>query len=237
MKIMSDSLDTIGVMARSVADCALLTSAVSGIDLGDPDVKPGRAPRIGLCRSPCWDQALPETQALFERLARALGRAGARLAECELPEPYGRLAAAHPIVMNCESARAMGWEFAHHPGEISAVIAEAYATFTATQQAFPAVTEGLDVLVTPSAPGQAPQGLDWTGDAVFNFIWTSLHVPCFLRLRLHDVPERTSTAPDREQSSMPETARACFGTKLSGAPNILRYRPSFRGLERSERSR
>ena len=122
MKIMSDSLDTIGVMARSVADCALLTGAVAGVDLGDPDVKPGRAPRIGLCRSPCWDKALPETEALFERLTRALGRAGARLAECELPEPYGRLAAAHPIVMNRESARAMGWELAHHRGEISAVL-------------------------------------------------------------------------------------------------------------------
>jgi Asp-tRNA(Asn)/Glu-tRNA(Gln) amidotransferase A subunit family amidase len=38
--------------------------------------------------------------------------------------------------------------------------------------------EGLDVLVTPSAPGQAPAGLEWTGDPVFNLIWTSLHVPC-----------------------------------------------------------
>jgi Asp-tRNA(Asn)/Glu-tRNA(Gln) amidotransferase A subunit family amidase len=36
----------------------------------------------------------------------------------------------------------------------------------------------LDVLVTPSAPGQAPKGLPWTGDPAFNFIWTSLHVPC-----------------------------------------------------------
>ena len=32
--------------------------------------------------------------------------------------------------------------------------------------------------MTPSAPGQAPAGLDWTGDPVFNLIWTSLHVPC-----------------------------------------------------------
>jgi Asp-tRNA(Asn)/Glu-tRNA(Gln) amidotransferase A subunit family amidase len=38
--------------------------------------------------------------------------------------------------------------------------------------------EGLDALVTPSAPGQAPAGLQWTGDPVFNLIWTSLHVPC-----------------------------------------------------------
>jgi hypothetical protein len=54
----------------------------------------------------------------------------------------------------------------------------AYATLTETQQAFPTVTEGLDVLVVSSAPGQAPQGLDWTGDPVFSFTWTSLNVPC-----------------------------------------------------------
>ena len=36
----------------------------------------------------------------------------------------------------------------------------------------------LDILLTPSAPGEAPEGLDWTGDPAFNFIWTSLHVPC-----------------------------------------------------------
>ena len=78
MKLMSESLDTVGVMARSVADCALFAGAVAGRDLGDPDARPERAPRIGICRSPAWDKALPETQALLA--ARRLGvGAGGRL--------------------------------------------------------------------------------------------------------------------------------------------------------------
>ena len=36
----------------------------------------------------------------------------------------------------------------------------------------------LDVVLTPSAPGEAPQGLHTTGDAIFNRMWTLLHVPC-----------------------------------------------------------
>ena len=44
--------------------------------------------------------------------------------------------------------------------------------------AFPAAMAGHDVLLTPSAPGEAPLGLDWTGDPAFNLIWTSLHAPC-----------------------------------------------------------
>jgi Asp-tRNA(Asn)/Glu-tRNA(Gln) amidotransferase A subunit family amidase len=193
MKIMSDSLDTVGVMARSVADCALLAGAVSGRDLGDPEAKAARAPRIGICRSPGWDAALPETVALLERITAALGRAGAAVSERELPAEIGAIAAAHPVVMNNESARALGWELATAPEQISeglcerlefglsrsaAQLAEGYAVFAAAQAAFPGAMEGLDVLVTPSAPGQAPKGLEWTGDPVFNLIWTSLHVPC-----------------------------------------------------------
>jgi Asp-tRNA(Asn)/Glu-tRNA(Gln) amidotransferase A subunit family amidase len=193
MKLMSDSLDTVGVMARSVADCAFFAGAVSGRDLGDPDAHPGRAPRIGICRSPSWDMAAPETEALLARVEVASARAGAKVEARELPEAFAALKTAHPIVMNAESARALGWELATHPDGLSeglrermefgmnqteAALTEAYDVFARTQHAFPEAMAGLDVLVTPSAPGEAPNGLEWTGDPAFNFIWTSLHVPC-----------------------------------------------------------
>jgi Asp-tRNA(Asn)/Glu-tRNA(Gln) amidotransferase A subunit family amidase len=87
----------------------------------------------------------------------------------------------------------MGWELAHHRSEISATLLElldrglatdgaaleaARATLRERRAAFPAAVEGLDILLTPAAPGIAPLGLGSTGNAVFNFIWTSLHVPC-----------------------------------------------------------
>ena len=87
----------------------------------------------------------------------------------------------------------MGWELAEARAQISESLRErldwglarseaeliaAYAAFTNAHRAFPAVMEGLDVLVTPSAPGQAPAGLASTGDPAFNLIWTALHVPC-----------------------------------------------------------
>ena len=193
MKVMSASLDTVGVMARSVADCALFASAVSTRDLGDPDTKPDRAPRVGVCMGPTAAAALPETEALRVRVTNALNRAGARVSDRELPDDFNALVDAHPIVMNHESARALGWELAHARDGISAgllerlefglsrsaeQIASAYAVFERTQRAFPDAMDGLDVLITPSAPGEAPKGLEWTGDPSFNFVWTSLHVPC-----------------------------------------------------------
>jgi Asp-tRNA(Asn)/Glu-tRNA(Gln) amidotransferase A subunit family amidase len=193
MKIMSDSLDTVGVIARSVADCAFFAGAVSSRDLGDPDTHPGRAPRIGICRSPAWDVAAPETESLMARIEVVLAQAGAVVETRELPDAFAALQTAHPIVMNAESARALGWELANHPdglseglrermafglGQTEAALTDAYDVFARTQHAFPEATAGLDVLVTPSAPGEAPAGLEWTGDPAFNFIWTSLHVPC-----------------------------------------------------------
>lgn len=192
-KLMSDSLDTVGVLARSVADCALLAAAVSGRELGDPDRRAERPPAIGLCRTPVWEHAEPETAALLERVGEILARAGARIQERDLPVEFAALERAHPIVMNAESARALGFELATAREQISeqllerldfglaqteAAIAEAYGVFARTQAAFPAVLEGLDILLTPSAAGVAPAGIGWTGDPVFNFIWTSLHVPC-----------------------------------------------------------
>ena len=56
MKLMAFSLDTVGVMARSVADCALLAGAVARRDLGDPEAGPAghaadwRMPLAGLGR-------------------------------------------------------------------------------------------------------------------------------------------------------------------------------------------
>ncbi len=192
MKLMSESLDTVGVMARSVADCALLTGAVTGLDLGDPD-EAVPAPRIGLCWTAMRGRAGPETEALMERAAGQLARAGAVVREHVLPPAFDGMEDAHRVVMNAESARAMGWELAAHRDRISPGLVEALAwglaqggpallaarrTFRELQDAFPSAMEGLDVLVTPAAPGEAPNGIGWTGDPSFNLIWTGLHVPC-----------------------------------------------------------
>ncbi len=193
LKIMSESLDTIGAIARSVADCALLVGAVAGRDLGDPERHPGRAPRIGLCRSPSWPAAQPETAPLLDRAADALRRAGATVTDRELPAVLDPLVAAHPVVQRAESAQALAWERATHPDAISPALRElldlgdrvapdaldaARAAFRAAQEAFGPATAAFDVLLTPAAPGEAPAGLGWTGDPIFNYLWTSLRVPC-----------------------------------------------------------
>jgi Asp-tRNA(Asn)/Glu-tRNA(Gln) amidotransferase A subunit family amidase len=192
MKVMSENLDTIGSFSRTVADAALFVGAVANRDLGDPDRKPEVSPRIGLCRSPVWDKAQPETHVLWDRVAAAVARAGAKVVERALPPAYAGLVEGQPIVMHAESARSMGWELLAHRSGISEVLLERLewglgqsanleeelSMFKTLQDHFPEAMEGIDILLTPAAPGEAPAGLDWTGDPAFNAIWTALHVPC-----------------------------------------------------------
>ncbi|MEW6641157.1 MAG: amidase [Pseudomonadota bacterium] len=192
VKLVSDTLDTVGVIARSVADCALLVGAVSGADLGDPDTRPERPPRIGICRSPFWRKAQPETQALLADVTTILARAGAHVVGRELPAEFDVAETAFAQVLNREAAQGLGWELAHARDRISpalreqldaglVVTAQAYVeavtTLAQLRRLFPATLEDLDVLVTPAATGQAPAGLSSTGDSSFNWLWTALHAP------------------------------------------------------------
>lgn len=40
------------------------------------------------------------------------------------------------------------------------------------------VMDSCDVLLCPSVPGEAPQGLSATGDPIFNRVWNVLGGPC-----------------------------------------------------------
>jgi amidase len=193
MKVMSESLDTIGVFGRGVADCALLGQAVTGLDLGDPQRATGAAPRLAICSGPGDDKLAPETLALLEEVADACARAGARIQRITLPPAVAAAHEAHPAVMNSEILQALAWERMTHPADISAVLtenldwaaglpapalAEGRAAFAAGRAALRELMSDYDAILTPAAPGEAPQGLGWTGDSICNALWTAMHGPC-----------------------------------------------------------
>ncbi|WP_135466137.1 amidase [Crenalkalicoccus roseus] len=193
MKVCSESLDTIGVIARSTGDCALFLAALTGRDLGNPEARPGRAPRLGLCLGPAAALAAPETRALLDRAAQAAARAGAIVTPVEMPPAVTAGFEAHAMVMNGETAAALAWELDHAAAQLSPVLRERMAegrshgpealdrgraAFAAARAAFADVIAPFDAILTPSAPGEAPEGLGWTGDPAFNALWTLLHVPC-----------------------------------------------------------
>src|ERR1700758_2301407 len=80
----TETLDTIGIMARSVDDIALFRAAMMAIPY-EPPTMPGRPPRLGLCRGPHWNDAQPEGRAVLDAAADRLASAGASIRDTELP--------------------------------------------------------------------------------------------------------------------------------------------------------
>jgi Asp-tRNA(Asn)/Glu-tRNA(Gln) amidotransferase A subunit family amidase len=188
------SVDTVGLIARSVEDVVLYRDVL----LGDtPQPLPAQMmapPRIGFCRTPFWNQCEPATQAALEACGATLARAGATVSEVVLPKEFERIEDAHRWVSSFEFARNRSWEIDHHYEMISETLRnnrlkdglacsfekyrESRSYLARARRTMHDVFKDVDVLLVPAVSGEAPVGLNATGNAAHCLIWTSAHVPC-----------------------------------------------------------
>ncbi len=193
LKFVAESLDTIGLFARSAEDAALGLHVLSGRALPDFKAMAGGKPRVGLCRTPRWHEADAATQAAIQGAAARLAQAGAKVGEFELPQGCAQLYGDQGKIMSYETARALAWEHTNHAGQLSdslrprieegwALSREAYdaARLLARdcRRRLAGQMRDYDFLITPGATGEAPATLTTTGNSVFNRVWTLLGVPC-----------------------------------------------------------
>ncbi len=191
-KFVAESLDTIGIFSRTPEDLALALEVLSGRPAPDFAAFTGK-PRIGLCRTPRWQDADAATQANLEQAARLLAKAGAAVSDFELPPGSDQLFDRHGMIMGFESARALAWEYMNFPEQISNSLkprldeawlvtrADYDAMRETARQCRRALADRMrevDFLLTPSAPSEAPRSHESTGDPVFNRAWTLFGVPC-----------------------------------------------------------
>ena len=109
-----------------------------------------------------------------------------------LPESFEALNEARTVINPVERARAMTHEWNTNralisPGltrQIEAGLATPYARYIASLQRMKACRDQVpdmfgdaDILLTPCVAGEAPKGLESTGDTRFQEFWTALHVP------------------------------------------------------------
>jgi Asp-tRNA(Asn)/Glu-tRNA(Gln) amidotransferase A subunit family amidase len=192
MKAFSWSLDTVGIFGAGVEDVAFAAAATTGRDLRI-DGMTASAPAIALLRTSMWPQASADMQAALERAAHAAEAAGARVTELVLPEIVEEAMRCHGIVQDHEAFRALAYEYDNHRDRLSPLLREQLgkaAAITTDQydearratrrarQTFADLMAKTDVILTPSTPGAAPQGLGSTGSPMFNRLWTLLGPPC-----------------------------------------------------------
>ena len=192
MKCFSWSLDTVGLFAAGVADAAFAAALISGRDLRIDGTEP-TAPRIALVRSQSWPEASASMQDAIARAARAAEAAGAKITEVELPPIFETATQAHGTIQDHEAYQALADEIDRHRDRLGPILREQLDNAAAitpaayddarrlarqARRALVDFMEGIDVLLTPSAPGAAPHGLGSTGKPTFNRLWTLLGTPC-----------------------------------------------------------
>jgi Asp-tRNA(Asn)/Glu-tRNA(Gln) amidotransferase A subunit family amidase len=191
VKMQCHNLDTVGLICRSLDDLALMRAAVLAQPLRPVD-RATAAPRIGFCRTPAWDDADVDTKTLLERTAARLAAAGAAVRDVS-PAPTDILDQ-HRRIFEFEAARNYAYEYEVHGEQLSPALRDgllapgrtlplsAYIEAIETAERFRARLDDLfgevDLLLAPSAMGEAPEGLASTGDARFNAIWTLAWTPC-----------------------------------------------------------
>ncbi len=193
VKPLADSLDTIGTLAKNVADAAFLAGIVGGRRALRDVAMPDAPPRFGFYRTPMWEEAEPSTVAALDHAGAALERAGAGVAEIAVPPEHRGLTAAQETIMGFELVRGLADERLRHSAELSPrllqlldagmrVGADAYDAALAETAAARARLDGFfgpcAAMLAPAAPGEAPAGLFYTGNPVFSRMWTLLGVPC-----------------------------------------------------------
>jgi aspartyl-tRNA(Asn)/glutamyl-tRNA(Gln) amidotransferase subunit A len=182
------SLDHAGPFARSVEDAGIAVGVLAGREIEPLGVD---APRLAVTPQ-LFERAEPELRAHLEAVVERLAAAGARISEVTLPPSFADIHAAGRMVLEVEAATYHQPLFARHADDYGPGMAELVRiglTRTGTEyvaanrrrlafrEAMTPLLIAHDALLSPAAPGPAPAGLGWTGDASLCAPWSSAGVP------------------------------------------------------------
>jgi Asp-tRNA(Asn)/Glu-tRNA(Gln) amidotransferase A subunit family amidase len=197
---LSQSLDHLGLFARSVDDAAYLLALLAGgpgasqapFQISPEGVDPFPAPRIAWLR-PAATPPLDESQsALLAQVAAVFKDAGTIVEPFALPAEFEQLPALSAALCGAEGAVNFGALVTRFPDKTSArlkalvergssISATEYISARARQLAlraeFTRALAGFDAVLTTAAIGEAPEGLSDTGDPGLCVPWTTLGVP------------------------------------------------------------
>lgn len=190
---LSPSLDTLGFLAREVEDFELARSVLCGSTPAEmPDTEDSPL-RISLFRGAHWIDGSLEMRDVCQRAIDALKAAGAQTGELACPEVFKELTEAQKTVMAYDVAHARIFEYSRYADQISPQFRDLFESGLAVSRTdfqnactirnraariLESFFVDTDVILTPAAPGEAPAGLDATGDPLFSRSWNLLQVPC-----------------------------------------------------------
>ena len=188
----SRTMDQVGFFTQDLAGASLAASVLC--EPWKPAPKPTTLPVLGVPTGPYLQQAEPEALKAFEQHLSKLETAGCKIKSLPAFQDIGDLNTLHRRLVFAEFAREHAQIYAKHAplyrkrtAEIIEIgktvsdreLANLKNNCSALRQALEStmVHEGIDLWVSPSAPGPAPEGIEATGDPNMNLPWTHAGMP------------------------------------------------------------
>lgn len=188
---LSQNLDSLGFFVREPQDLMLIREGL--LHSSTPSEISEKPNRIGIVRTAHWSLAEAYQQNFLLSTADQLADKSCQIADVQIEPNDGLLTEAQATIMAFEASRSLSAEFAKHHDKLSSQIQKliqdgieikfkdycrAIKIAHEGQRSIQQLFKKYDLLLTLSATGEAPSGLDKTGDPIFNRVWTLLKVPC-----------------------------------------------------------
>ncbi len=189
----AETLDQVGVFARTVADAAYFAASLAESGTFAPEIEAlSRPPKIAVLPRFPWNAAEPGAAQHLQVSLKRLAGAGTELKAVALPDDFEEAHRAHRTIMLYEGAREHAPRQALHRRVMSAALNAAideglaishddYRSALVRRAALAELAldlfEDCDALASLPAPGAAPARLDATGDPSFCTLWTLLGFP------------------------------------------------------------
>ncbi|WYZ33937.1 hypothetical protein EsH8_I_000213 [Colletotrichum jinshuiense] len=192
-KIYSLILDTLGFFARSVEDLQLMADIFDLKDDEAPnDAFAVKGAKFALLKTVVWPQAGPGTQAAIAKAAELLKAHGAEIEEIEMAPELDDLPKWHGTVLHSDGRPAFLPDYRAAKDQLNEFLVshvensnkitraeqlEAFDNIAIARPKVDKMLSGYDAVLVPSVVDEAPEGIESTGSAAFNGLWTALHVP------------------------------------------------------------
>ena len=190
----SPSIDTLGLMSRSVEDIALFRSILLEEELVSIKKVDLSKIKIGFLRTPHWDKTDNSTKEAFEHFINLLRSDKFNVIDLEIDKLISKSDALHLDISGYEFKRSISHERFNYYKQLSDQLRNgrlndgyqvsnknyqlALKDLSILKNQIDAVFDETDLIITPSAPGEALKGLEYTGSPIFNTTWSLNGNPC-----------------------------------------------------------
>ena len=191
-KFYSVSLDTIGWFGRSVSDLSLIAENARAVRKPTKLALTKKIKSFAIYKLPKSNLASDCANKALEEAAKLLIKSGHKVEELSLPKTFENLYQTQLTIMKGEGRTSFLAEYLENfhlladdfksrvedSDNISfESLRDAYDHAAGCRKEFDNIASDFDGIVSIGAPGIAPESLDTTGDAVFQRMWSVLHVP------------------------------------------------------------